>query len=50
MQYLNHSINAVLYCIVDSGFRNELIDTLRYRKISRSSTPNVYTPESVQHI
>ena len=31
-QYLNHSINGVLYCIVGSRFRNELLKLLFCRK------------------
>ena len=31
-QYLNHSINGVLYCIVGSKFRNELLKLLFCRK------------------
>ena len=31
LQYLNHSINGVLYCIVGTRFRNELLQVLCYR-------------------
>ena len=33
---LNHAINGVLYCIVGSRFRNELVKTLSYCKAKRS--------------
>ena len=32
LSYLNHAINGILYCIVGSRFRNELINTLCCRK------------------
>ena len=32
MQYLNHSINGVLYCVVGSKFRTKLMKILRRRK------------------
>ena len=35
MQYLNHSINGVLYCIVGTKFREELLNLSKcHRKIS----------------
>ena len=38
-QYLNHSINGVLYCIVGSRFRNELLKVLcRKERPDESST------------
>ena len=33
MEYLNHSINGFMYCIVGARFRNELLDILCCRKI-----------------
>ena len=37
-QYLNHSINGVLYCIVGSKFRNELLKLICGRKRSDDSS------------
>ena len=34
MRYLNHSINGVLYCIVGSKFRRELLKLLCKRRTS----------------
>ena len=40
-QYLNHSINGVLYCIVGSRFRNELLKILcRKKRTDDSSVAN----------
>ena len=36
MQYVNHSINGVLYCVVGSKFRTKLIKILRRRKRSET--------------
>ena len=38
LQYLNHGINIILYCISGSRFRKELIQTLSCAK----ATGNVY--------
>ena len=42
MRYTNHSINAVLYCVSDSRFRNEMMNTFSFRlcrnKTARSQT------------
>ena len=38
-QYLNHSINGVLYCIVGSRFRSEIAKLL-----CRKETPETYCP------
>ena len=35
LQYLNYNINGVLYCIVGTRFRNELLDTLCWRKTTQ---------------
>ena len=46
LDYLNHSVNAVLYCASGSRFRAELLKTLRLRrnKVSvMSTTGNNYT-------
>ena len=37
LQYLNHTINGVLYCIVGTRFRNELFNTLCCRKTTQAS-------------
>ena len=39
MQYLNHSINGVLYCIVGTKFREEMMKIFQFRR-NRSSTNN----------
>ena len=41
MQYLNHSINGVLYCFVGLKFRMELVKIFN-RKQKRQNSPNVY--------
>ena len=41
-QYLNHSINGVLYCIVGSRFRTELFQIFR-RKNRQLNTTSVYS-------
>ena len=41
-QYLNHSINGVLYCIVGSRFRTELFQIFR-RKNGQPNTFSVYS-------
>ena len=41
-QYLNHSINGVLYCVVGSKFRMELVKILN-RKRKRLNRSNVYS-------
>ena len=47
-QYLNHSINGVLYCIVGSKFRNELFKILcRKKRPDGSSTSCSVTNTSV---
>ena len=54
MQYVNHSINGVLYCVVGSKFRTELIKILRKRKRpetisggnTRNDTDTGYVPET----
>ena len=42
MRYINHSINAVLYCVSGSRFRNELMKTFPFHlcrnKTARSQT------------
>ena len=40
LTYMNHSINAVLYCISGSRFRSELIDTIccRRKNFKRNSS------------
>ena len=38
MQYVNHSINGVLYCVVGSKFRNKLIKILKRRKRADSAS------------
>ena len=48
MQYLNHSINGVLYCIVGTKFREELLKLYKCQKItsgpsSRESTVSPVT-------
>ena len=48
MQYLNHSINGVLYCIVGTKFRDEMIQLLKCRRKTscvnyRGSTTGVST-------
>ena len=40
MLNLNHSINAVLYCIVGSRFRNELINTIKCCRRKKQSAQN----------
>ena len=41
MQYLNHSVNGVLYCIVGTKFRSKLIQIIRRRKRQKNvSTTN----------
>ena len=40
-QYLNHSINGVLYCIVGSKFREELIKLFHRKKGSEMPSVNV---------
>ena len=42
LQYLNHSINGVLYCVVGSKFRMELVKILN-RKRKRLNRSNVYS-------
>ena len=39
-RYTNHSINAVLYCISGSRFRNELLKTFPFR-LCRKETTNL---------
>ena len=47
MQYLNHSINGVLYCIVGTRFRNELFNALCCgRNISGRKESDVSLPSS----
>ena len=47
LQYLNHSINGVLYCIVGTRFRNELFKALGCRRnISGRSESGVSFPSS----
>ena len=43
MQYLNHSINGVLYCIVGTKFRKELIKLLKchWEKSGMNNQPQV---------
>ena len=44
MQYLNHSINAVLYCIPGKTFRNELFKLFSVkRKVGPASNATVTT-------
>ena len=48
LDYLNHSINAVLYCASGSRFRTELLKTVRLRRnvngsVMPSTTGNNYT-------
>ena len=38
LQYLNHSINVVLYCVVGSRFRKELFNAMCCRKTALSSS------------
>ena len=45
-QYLNHSINGVLYCIVGSRFRRELMNLLN-RNQKRVNTCTVYSTSSM---
>ena len=40
VQYLNHAINAVLYCIVGSRFRTELLKTIKCGKEANSTNMN----------
>ena len=50
-QYLNHSTNGVLYCVVGSRFRNQLFKILRRKKIpDGSSTSCLVTNTSVDTI
>ena len=47
MQYLDHSINGILYCIVGTRFRNELFRALGCRRnISGRSESRVSFPSS----
>ena len=46
LQYLNHSINAVLYCISGSRFRNELMKVFRCYKPKRRSTSSMASNSS----
>ena len=50
LQYLNHGVNCVLYCISGSRFRNELLKTFRCFKKSPSRTTSTtatnFTAES----
>ena len=46
LQYLNHSINGVLYCITGSRFRHELMDLFHCRKRKRTGFSNT----SISHI
>ena len=55
-QYLNHSINGVLYCVVGSRFRKELFQLFVRKQttdssssISRMSNPNSKSEENIQH-
>ena len=43
LQYLNHSINAVLYCVTGSKFRHELMKVFHHYKPKRRSTSSVAT-------
>ena len=43
LQYLNHSINAVLYCITGSRFRHELMKVLGCYKPKRRATTSMAT-------
>ena len=38
MQYMNHSINGVLYCVSGSRFRNELMKTFRLKRFVRKQS------------
>ena len=50
-QYLNHSINGVLYCIVGSRFRRELMNLLnRKRKPVKTSTVYSISSTSVTNV
>ena len=46
LQYLNHSINAVLYCISGSRFRNELMKVFGCYKPKRRSTSSMASNSS----
>ena len=47
MQYLNHSINGVLHCIVGTRFRNELLQVICCRgNMSRRRELSVSFPSS----
>ena len=41
-QYINHSINGILYIIVDSKFRRELFNLFQHKQ-TRGNTPTVYS-------
>ena len=47
-QYLNHSINGILYCIVGSRFRTELLKLFR-RKAKRETTSTDYSSSNTNN-
>ena len=50
-QYLNHSINGVLYCIVGSRFRRELLNLFYCKKVCKDiSTSHSLNTTSVTNI
>ena len=51
LQYLNHGINGLLYCISGSRFRQELIDMfVRSKSVTRSSTSNNTGDTNISHV
>ena len=50
MRYTNHSINAVLYCISGSRFRNELMKTFPFRLCRRNTNNLLNVPQSISSL
>ena len=50
LRYTNHSINAVLYCISGSRFRNELMKTYPFRFCTKSGNKLCRSSQSVSSL
>ena len=48
-QYLNHSINGFLYCIVGSKFRDEILKIICRRKMSESNIKRFVNSRNVEN-